>query len=128
MHESPGIRFVTFTTLVFVVLLTVALAVGSVVLVLYLMSPSGGAPFQPADSIYTQKGTFRTLIGQTGQVNFPFPYQSPPNVTLSGKTNTTTVTECTTTGFKWTNIGKEPDSDNGDVDWVAKGIKAQPGK
>jgi hypothetical protein len=79
-----------------------------------------------AGILFEQSGSFRSVIGQTGQVNFPFPYQSPPNVELSGKTNTTTVTECTTTGFKWTNTGKDEFWSTGDVSWQAKGIKAQP--
>jgi hypothetical protein len=79
-----------------------------------------------AGVLFEQKGRFQTLIGQTGQVNFPFPYQSPPNVELTGRTNTTTVTECTATGFKWTNTGKEEFGNTGEVEWHAKGIKAQP--
>jgi hypothetical protein len=75
---------------------------------------------------FEQTGTFQTDFGQQGQVNFPFPYASPPNVELSGAhREKTVIVECTVTGFKWKN-GSEGkwQSEYGEVTWKARGIRA----
>ncbi|HMF12816.1 MAG TPA: hypothetical protein VKE94_10935 [Gemmataceae bacterium] len=77
--------------------------------------------------VFEQTGTFQTVLEQQGDVRFPIPYTLPPNVELEGKNQTTVVTECTATGFKWRNPAKQPttfDGNVGPVTWKAKGIKA----
>jgi hypothetical protein len=75
---------------------------------------------------FEQNGTFQTDIGQQGQVNFPIPYASPPNVELSGQHTRTVITECTATGFKWKNSATQggPSWESGAVTWKSKGIRA----
>jgi hypothetical protein len=75
---------------------------------------------------FEQTGTFVSDLGQQGQVNFVFPYASPPNVELTaGSREKTVIVECTATGFKWKNgsTGKWP-SEYGEVTWKARGIRA----
>jgi len=79
-----------------------------------------------AGQLYVQKGSFQTDFGQEGQVNFPYPYASPPNVELSGSHSKTIITECTATGFKWKNSQNSKDgwsAERGAVTWIARGIK-----
>jgi hypothetical protein len=73
--------------------------------------------------LFEQKGTFYSLTGSEGEVMFPYPYASPPNVELSGPVHTTLIVEIKATGFKWKNGGTAP-FDRGDAGWTAKGIKA----
>lgn len=87
-----------------------------------------GNPNQPSMRLLEQKGSFMTVGGQEGEVNFPYPYTTAPHVELSGSFNcheSTVIAECKPTGFKWKNVG-DPKSGrtNGDVRWTAKGIKA----
>lgn len=81
----------------------------------------GAQPFK----LFEQTGKFQSDKGQQGQVNFPVPYASPPNVELSGSHEKTVITECTATGFKWKNgsDGKWS-SEYGEVTWKAKGVRA----
>ncbi|HEX3149896.1 MAG TPA: hypothetical protein VHR66_17600, partial [Gemmataceae bacterium] len=84
-----------------------------------------GAPGAQALKTFEQHGTFQSDFGQQGQVNFPIPYASPPNVELTGYHEKTVITECTATGFKWKNGSKgQWSSEAGAVTWKAKGIRA----
>jgi len=75
---------------------------------------------------FQQSGSFQSEAGQQGQVNYPIPYATPPNVELSGAASRTIITECTTTGFKWKNNAgpNAPSWDSGVVTWRSKGIRA----
>jgi hypothetical protein len=73
--------------------------------------------------LFQQTGTFYNLNGSEGEVKFPFPYASPPNVELAGKVQTTLISEITATGFRWKNGGTAM-WDQGDATWTAKGIRA----
>jgi len=75
---------------------------------------------------FPQSGTFNSEAGQQGQVNYPVPYATPPNVELSGNASRTIITECTTTGFKWKNSAEPsgPSWEKGEVKWRSKGIRA----
>ena len=66
---------------------------------------------------FEQTGTFNSGPGTEGQENFPIPYATAANVTLSGYG---VVVEATTTGFKWKNAGNT----GGPATWTAKGIRA----
>lgn len=74
---------------------------------------------------HTQEGSFQTLIGQEGQVMYPIPYSSPPNVELTGGyKNAVVITEVTATGFKWKNPMKDKFANEGSVQWTSKGVIA----
>jgi hypothetical protein len=73
---------------------------------------------------FEQTGSFQSVVGTQGQVSFPIPYASPPNVVLSTNTKTTVLVEATETGFKWKNAGTDAFFNNGAVQWTAKGIRA----
>jgi hypothetical protein len=74
---------------------------------------------------HPQEGSFQTLIGQEGQVMYPVPYASPPNVELTGGyKNAVVITEVTATGFKWKNPMKDKFGNEGEVRWMSKGIIA----
>ncbi len=78
------------------------------------------------DTIFPQEGTFNTVAGLEGMVNFPIPYENAPNVELSGPANVlgvVVIVESRPTGFKWKNTGKEG-MHSGTLSWKAKGIKA----
>lgn len=84
------------------------------------------APGTQPMKLFEQTGKFVSDFGQQGQVNFPYPYASPPNVELSGNSSKTVITECTATGFKWKNgnTTRSPSWDAGEVTWKASGIRA----
>ena len=67
--------------------------------------------------------SFRSILGEQGEIHFPHAYAAPPNVELTGSRKTLVV-ECKATGFKWKNAGKNVE-DEGEVTWVAKGVKAK---
>lgn len=76
---------------------------------------------------FEQSGSFQSDFAQQGQVNFPIPYGSPPNVELSGFHKKTIIVESTATGFKWKNSGNAKEgwaSEAGTVTWKSKGIRA----
>jgi hypothetical protein len=81
-------------------------------------------PAKPVES-FEQEGSFNLVAGAEGQVNFPLPYKSPPNVTLDvGSFNKTIISEATETGFKWKNLAKGDDTFNaGKTKWTSKGIR-----
>ncbi len=84
-----------------------------------------GVRGDPAQITFEQSGTFQTGVGQKGEVYFPSPYGSPPNVTLDTSTwNATVIAEVTPNGFKWVNSGKEENFNNARVKWVAKGTRS----
>jgi hypothetical protein len=73
----------------------------------------------------TDKGTFENISGQQGVVYFRVPFDSPPNVELSGPSGPCVViTECTAKNFKWKNVPRTGQINEGPVQWVAQGIKA----
>jgi len=78
---------------------------------------------------FEQTGTFQSVLGTEGQENFATPYATPPQVTLTGSFNgTTVIVEATNAGFKWKNGGKDNPlhgyPNEGPVTWTAKGIRA----
>jgi hypothetical protein len=76
-------------------------------------------------SVFPQDGTFNTVVGKEGEVNFPIPYAVAPNVELSGNpSGVVIVVESRPTGFKWKNTGDNAFAHNGSVTWKAKGIRA----
>ena len=108
---------VTYTTLILAVIITAIVAAGSVLAVVYL--PGDG-------DVLEQEGMFTRRMGEEGEVFFPHPYSSPPNVTLSFRDGTTLsdtfVVDVTTTSFKWKNESR--DMYIRDTMWKAKGVKA----
>jgi hypothetical protein len=83
-------------------------------------------PKKPVEvEVFEQEGSFNLAAGAEGQVNFPLPYKSPPNVTLDvSGFNKTIVSEATETGFKWKNLAKSGDSWNeGKTKWISKGVR-----
>jgi hypothetical protein len=73
--------------------------------------------------VFEQTGTFNSIHGKDGPVNFPSPYAVPPNVELTQPKSAVIVTECQPTGFKWKNAGDDWRED-ATVTWKAKGIRA----
>ncbi len=79
------------------------------------------------DTIFPQEGTFNTVAGKEGQVNFPLPYDLAPNVELSGPAPVSSmviVVESRPTGFKWLNAGKDEKVHSGTLTWKARGVRA----
>jgi hypothetical protein len=75
---------------------------------------------------FQQKGTFYSQTGHESVVFFEVPYDSPPNVELSGSLHShesTVILEITEKCFKWKNTGKAGQQSYGDVNWTAKGIR-----
>jgi hypothetical protein len=74
---------------------------------------------------FEQTGTFNTIIGKDGEVNFPIPYALAPNIELSGQpSGAVIVVESRPTGFKWKNAGDNAFFHNGQATWKAKGVRA----
>jgi hypothetical protein len=87
---------------------------------------------------FEQDGTFRSVHGQEGIVNFPHPYASPPNVMLepleregppsmreffdAEVANSTVIVECTVTGFRWRNACANLSAH---LRWTARGIRGK---
>jgi len=75
---------------------------------------------------FEQTGTFNTVFGKEGEVNFTLPYALAPNVTLSGTASgAVIVEESSPTGFKWKNVATIDNgfSTNGEITWTAKGVR-----
>jgi hypothetical protein len=75
---------------------------------------------------FEQKGTLQTSAGGEGEVYFPTPYASPPNVELpQAGLEKVIVTRCTRAGFRWKNTADKDDRlAAGAVTWTARGVKA----
>ncbi len=79
---------------------------------------------------YPQDGSFNAVAGQEGEVAFPIPYATAPNVELSspfanfGVPAGVFIVESRPTGFKWKNVSKGTGNDSGPLVWKAKGIRA----
>ena len=75
---------------------------------------------------FEQKGTFQMSAGGEGEVYFPTPYASPPNVELpQAGLEKVFVTRCTRVGFRWKNTADRDDRlAVGAVTWTARGVKA----
>jgi hypothetical protein len=79
---------------------------------------------------YPQDGTFNAVAGQEGEVAFPIPYATAPNVELSppftnrGMPAGIFIVESRPTGFKWKNVSMGLLNDSGPLVWKAKGIRA----
>jgi hypothetical protein len=82
-----------------------------------------------------QNGVFMSLQGEQGEVMFPHPYASPPNVELgfrSGSStaiNKTLISKVSATGFKWKNTRSSEKAFSkgyfdGELTWKAKGVRA----
>jgi hypothetical protein len=109
----------------------VVAAVTAYVTVRFTLPTGSGAPpaapqhpetsAQPALEPFEQSGPFDGAGGQ-GEVNFPIPFASPPNVKLDYSGRTTVVVETKPTGFKWKDVGAGSHAAMGT--WTAKGIKA----
>lgn len=77
--------------------------------------------------VLEQTGTFNTVFGKQGEVNFALPYALAPNVALSGTADgAVIVAESSPTGFKWKNVAAIDNgfSTNGEITWTAKGVRA----
>jgi hypothetical protein len=73
--------------------------------------------------LFQQKGSFQCTPGQEGDVYFPLPYASPPNVELTSL-EVVTVVDCTASSFRWkSKESSSRESKGTDVTWIAKGIK-----
>jgi hypothetical protein len=72
-----------------------------------------------------QTGKFRAISKEQGEVYFPIPYNSPPNVVLEGPMADSTLTpEVRRDGFKWKDTGKGPfGHQSADMTWKAKGLR-----
>src|SRR5207248_2593882 len=69
-----------------------------------LRAPPASLPPKP----FEQKGSFYSPIAQEGVVFYQVPYDSPPNVELSGAARqNTVVVECNAKSFKWRNTAKD---------------------
>jgi hypothetical protein len=76
--------------------------------------------------VFQQTGSFQCFAGGEGEVFFPLPYESPPNVELTSLQGVT-VTVCTPLGFAWKSTEKRGrDSQGSEVKWTAKGVRAAP--
>jgi hypothetical protein len=79
---------------------------------------------------FPQDGTFNAVAGQEGEVAFPIPYATAPNVELSsafanfGVPAGVFIVESRPTGFKWKNVSKGLENDSRTLVWKAKGIRA----
>jgi hypothetical protein len=74
-------------------------------------------------TLFEQEGSFRVVPGETGDVNFPFPYALPPNVEVTGGgVDYVVITETKPGGFKWKYSQKGAFSY--EMKWKTKGIKA----
>ncbi len=74
---------------------------------------------------FEQTGKFNTIVGKEGEVNFPIPYAVAPGVELSGSpSGVVIIVESRPTGFKWKNGGDNAIFHNGEVTYIAKGIRA----
>lgn len=84
--------------------------------------PATAWPAKPPKT-FEQKGSFYTIAGQEGPISFPVPYATIPKVELtSGYRYSTIITEVTATGFKWKNVMKERQGNEGDVSWASSGL------
>jgi hypothetical protein len=77
----------------------------------------------------TQTGKFFSIAGETGEIYFPVPFASPPNIEFDrgmAGSSTTIVVKCTATGFRWKNAAPKGNAfgSEGELTWNAKGIKA----
>jgi hypothetical protein len=77
-------------------------------------------------TVFPQDGTFNSVFGQEGEVNFPIPYAVAPNVELSGgPSDKVVIVESRPTGFKWKNTaGPNAFNGSGNVTWKARGVRA----
>jgi hypothetical protein len=79
--------------------------------------------------VYPQDGTFNAVTGQEGEVSFPIPYATAPNVELStiftnvGVPAGVFIVESRPTGFKWKYVSKDLVNDSRTLVWKAKGIR-----
>jgi hypothetical protein len=74
--------------------------------------------------LFQQTGSFQCPADGEGEVYFPLPYQSPPNVELTSLQGVT-VTACTLLSFTWKSTADGVrDTRGGPVTWTAKGMKA----
>jgi hypothetical protein len=76
---------------------------------------------------FVQKGEFRSIYGQEATVNFPVPYDSPPNVEFASgaAAGNTLLVEATATGFRWRNTSKDGRGWEGTIAWTAKGVRGE---
>jgi hypothetical protein len=87
-----------------------------------LRAPAGRTPIRPAEL----RGTFIVRGGASGEVYFPTPYASPPNVVLSGLSHDDIVVEeCTARKFRWRSHADPDDRlGRGEITWTARGARA----
>lgn len=84
-----------------------------------LRAPPASLPPKP----FEQAGTFYSVIDAESPVNFPVPYESPPQVTIAGSPQRNTIlTEVTAKGFKWRNTAKDRNGWDGEMTWKALGV------
>jgi hypothetical protein len=87
-----------------------------------LRAPANRTPIRPSE----QTGTFVTRGGASGEVYFPMPFVSPPNVVLSGPSHDEIVIEeCTPRRFRWRSHAEPSDRlSQGEMTWTARGVRA----
>jgi hypothetical protein len=79
-----------------------------------------------------QTGTFTGAVKKKGEVYFPIPYASPPNLVVSGAIINSNnsyptiviISEVTPTGFKWDGLAGASPPESALQTWTAKGILA----
>ncbi len=87
---------------------------------------ANGIPKEKDQTPFEQSGSFKATPGASGEEKFPQAYASPPHIELSVKVglHKVMITKTTATGFTWRNEGTDKFFDNRDMNYVAKGLKA----
>src|SRR5262249_12101104 len=75
--------------------------------------------------VYEQAGSFEARPEEEGDVYFPFPYATPPNVELTGFP-AVLIDDVTPLGLRWRHAAKtgERGGAAGSVRWTAHGVRA----
>jgi len=75
--------------------------------------------------LFEQNGSFEARPGEEGDVYFPYPHSTPPNVELAGFP-AVLVADVTPLGFRWKHAAQkgERGGDGGTVRWTSKGVRA----
>jgi hypothetical protein len=76
--------------------------------------------------VLEQTGRAQIKAGQEGEVHFPIPYESPPNVELENLSDfsNTQIAKTEPHGFRWKNSGPNNAFNNTTAGWRAKGVVA----
>jgi hypothetical protein len=105
------------------VLLSVACSVPITLAIVHHSRTSWHWGTSSVPELLSQRGTFKVVAGQEGEVHFPIPYEFPPSVEISAdRFCKTIVVESTTRGFRWKNSGPDDVFNNIALDWSARGV------